>query len=241
MLLLMAFGVAADHELVPLEINLPQPSFSGEPFGYSHPNLEPYAYRSRPPFFVPKGTSNVAGGKPVTSSAPPLHGTLDQITDNAKHYWRDSVVELPEGLQWVQVDLKEEHTIYAISVWHFHERLKVYFCVVVQISNDKDFEVGVSTVFNNDFDDSCGLGVGEDMNYIESYQGRLIDTEGVSGRYVRFYSNGNHKNELNHYIEIEVYGRSKNADKPVGVDAPEAHEPPDFVPLKIELPEPSFM
>ena len=27
------------------------------------------------------------------------------------------------------------------------------------------------------------------------------------GRYVRFYSNGNTSNDLNHYIEIDVYGK----------------------------------
>jgi hypothetical protein len=28
----------------------------------------------------------------------------------------------------------------------------------------------------------------------------------VKGRYVRLYSNGNTSNDLNHYVEVEVYG-----------------------------------
>jgi len=45
------------------------------------------------------------------------------------------------------------------------------------------------------------------LNYIETYQGKLIDGKGVKGRYVRLYSNGNTANKLNHYIEVEVWGK----------------------------------
>ena len=50
---------------------------------------------------------------------------------------------------------------------------------------------GVTTIFNNDFHNELGLGAGKDLNYIETYQGKLIDAKGVKGRYVRLYSNGN--------------------------------------------------
>ena len=45
------------------------------------------------------------------------------------------------------------------------------------------------------------------MNYIETSEGRLVDGKGAIARYVRLYSNGNNANELNHYVEVEVYGR----------------------------------
>ena len=64
----------------------------------------------------------------------------------------------------------------------------------------------MQTVFNNDHDNSSGLGVGKDKEYIEVAEGRLFDSKGVKGRYVRMYSNGNTTNDLNHYVEIEVYG-----------------------------------
>ena len=35
---------------------------------------------------------------------------------------------------------------------------------------------------------------------------RLIEGKGTKGRYVRMYSNGNTANEMNHYIEVQVYG-----------------------------------
>ena len=65
----------------------------------------------------------------------------------------------------------------------------------------------VQTVFNNDHDNSAGLGIGSDMHYVETSEGKLIDAKGVRGRYVRLYSGGNSNNDLNHYIEVEVYGK----------------------------------
>ena len=45
---------------------------------------------------------------------------------------------------------------------------------------------------------------------IETYDGRPIAVKGVKGRYVRLYSNGNTSDELNHYTEVEVYGKPVN-------------------------------
>jgi len=84
----------------------------------------------------------------------------------------------------------------------------VYYDLIVQVAEDTDFLTGVSTLFNNDFDNSLGFGVGEDPHYIETYEGRLIDGRGTVGQYVRLYSNGNTDNALNHYIEVEVYGKT---------------------------------
>lgn len=208
--LAMFFGItstatADDANLEAIEFELPEPFFGGTPIDYWGPNLEPADYRDRPPFLAPKGVENVALNKPVTSSAPPVHGELKQITDGDKHYARTSLVEIPSGVQWVQVDLEKEHAVNAILLWHFHEGNRVYFDIVVQISNDPEFNDGVVTVYNNDHDNSAGLGVGEDKEYITSYQGRLIDAKGASGRYVRFYSKGNTADDFNHYVETEVY------------------------------------
>ena len=45
------------------------------------------------------------------------------------------------------------------------------------------------------------------MNYIESFEGRLVDAKGVKARYVRLFSAGNNANKLNHYVEVEVFGK----------------------------------
>ena len=35
----------------------------------------------------------------------------------------------------------------------------------------------------------------------------VLDAKGKKGRYVRLYSNGNTSDELNHYCEVEVFGK----------------------------------
>jgi hypothetical protein len=107
----------------------------------------------------------------------------------------------------VQIDLGTPGTISAILVWHYHSQARVYRDVVVQISDDPAFAKGVTTVFNSDYANNLGFGAGKDMAYMESYEGKLIDARGTKGRYVRLYSNGNTSNKLNHYIEVEVFGK----------------------------------
>ena len=79
---------------------------------------------------------------------------------------------------------------------------------LVQVADDRDFITNVRTLFNNDIDNSAGLGVGNDMHYIETNEGKLIDAKGARARYVRLYSNGNNIDDLNHYIEVEIYGKA---------------------------------
>lgn len=196
------------EDMVPLKTELPKPQFVGTPVPLNVPNLEPPRKGKRPDFMVPAGTVNLALKKPVTSSTTdPITGTLDLITDGDKEGDEGSWVELGPGKQWVQIDLQKDASIYALIVWHFHSQARVYFDVVAQVSDDPNFSTGVTTVFNNDANNELGLGGGKDLDYIESYEGKLIDAKGVKGRYVRLYSKGNTTNKLNHYIEVEVFGK----------------------------------
>jgi hypothetical protein len=205
---LLAAVTALAEDKVPLKIELPPPLLVGTPVPINVPNLEPPLKGKRPDFMVPVGTTNLAFGKPVTSSSSdPVMGTLDLITDGDKAGDEGSYVELDPGKQWVQIDLQKEADIYAVMMWHFHSQKRVYFDVVVQISNDPKFEKGVTTIYNNDANNELGLGAGKDRPYIETYQGKLIDAGDVKGRYVRLYSKGNTTNKLNHYIEVEVFGK----------------------------------
>lgn len=200
---------AAQGDKEAIKIELPEPFFGGTPLDYWSPTLEPEDYKDRAPYLAPKGTTLISKGKPVTSSAKAaLMGDLKQITDGDKDYTKTSLVELPAGPQWVQVDLQQDSTIYAVLVWHFHEGKRVYFDVIVQVSGDPEFKSGVTTVYNNDSDNSSGQGVGKDKEYIENNKGRLIGIDnGVKGRYVRLCTNGNTANELNHCVEVEVFGQ----------------------------------
>ncbi len=211
----VAIGVAVmagarDAEKVQLRIKLPKPQFTGTPRPIRSPNLEPPRNGKLYPLIeVPAGCDkNLSKGCQVTSSDPaPVVGTLSIVTDGDKEHDAETYVELSPGKQWVQVDLGGEHEVYGICVWHFHGEARVYHDFICQICSDPKFNDGVVTVFNNDHDNSSGLGVGRDKEYVESNQGRPFAVNGVKGRYVRFYSNGNTANELNHYTEIEVYGK----------------------------------
>lgn len=199
---------AQAEEMVPIKIDLPKPMFVGTPQNINVPNLEKPLGKARPPFLAPKGTENVALHKPVTSTDDmPIIGEVDMVTDGDKEAADGSYVELGPFLQNVTIDLEGEYNIYAVILWHFHKQPRVYFDVIVQVADDADFTQNVQTVFNNDIDNSAGLGVGTDMHYVETAEGKLIDAKGVQGRYVRCYSAGNSNNDLNHYIEVAVYGK----------------------------------
>ena len=205
-LLLSTAGFAQNQ--VVLKTQLPAPLFVGTPAPLNVPNLEPPMRGKRPDFYIPSGTINLARNKKVTSSDDnPDVGTLDMIVDGDKDGNEGSWVELGPGKQWVQIDLARSANIYAVLIWHFHSQARVYRDVAVQVSDDPTFRSGVTTIFNNDFHNDLGLGAGKDLNYIETYQGKLIDAKGVKGRYIRLFSNGNTSNKLNHYIEVEVWGK----------------------------------
>lgn len=206
--LLSVSATCSAQDKVPLKIELPKPLFVGTPVPAQVPNLEPARRGKRPDFLVPEGTVLLSAGKTVTASdSEPVVGTLDLVTDGDKAGDEGSWVELGPGKQWVQIDLGAAANIQAIVIWHFHSQARVYRSVAVQVSDDPKFEKGVTTIFNNDYANDLGLGAGKDLAYIESYEGKLIDANGVKGRYVRLYSNGNTSNKLNHYIEVEVFGK----------------------------------
>jgi hypothetical protein len=190
-----------------LKLKLPKPLFVGTPTNLRSPNLQAVTGKSRGPFYVPKGTVLVSAKKKVTSSdMQPVIGELDMLNDGEKAGGDGFFIELGPGPQWVQFDLGAPHALHAILAWHYHSQARIYRDVIVQVSNDAAFKTGVTTVFNNDHDNSSKLGAGKDKEYIEVAEGRLIDPKGATGRYVRLYSNGNTTNDLNHYVEVEVYG-----------------------------------
>jgi hypothetical protein len=201
-----ASGIQAQEKEV-LQIPLPKPMFVGTPRNIRTPNLETITGRPRGPFHVPAGTALLSAGKPVAASDKnPIIGELSFVTDGKKSGEDGYYVELGPMLQWVQIDLGRTQELYAIVAWHYHSQARVYRDVVIQISDDKDFVSGVTTVFNNDHDNSSGLGAGKDKEYIETFDGKLFDPKGATARYVRLYSAGNTANDMNHYVEVEVYG-----------------------------------
>lgn len=200
---------AAAEKTAPIPIQLPKPMFEGTPQNMRVPNLQKPLGRPRDPFLAPAGVTNVAKGKKVASSDDlPVIGEIEQVTDGDKKGADGSYVELGPGLHHVTIDLGAPHEVFAILFWHFHKTPRVYLDVVVQVADDAEFKKNPRTLFNNDHDNTSSLGAGKDMNYVETAEGRLVDARGSRARYVRLYSRGNSANELNHYVEVEVFGRA---------------------------------
>lgn len=194
----------------PLKLELPKPMFVGTPKNIKSPNLRPLRTGPRPAMLVPTGLVNLALKAKITASdSEPVIGDLPMMTDGDKTASSGSFVEFGPATQWAQVDLGAAAQINAIVLWHFHSEGRVYHDVVVQVADDADFTTNVRTLFNNDDDNSSGLGVGKDQEYIDTNEGELIDAKGTAARFVRCYSRGNTSNDLNHYVEIEVWGKKK--------------------------------
>ena len=208
LLSLAVITLFAAEKKVDLKIEYPEKLVKGTEVPKSIPNLEKSRPEGQAPALlkVPEGCENLSEDQEVTSSDDdPSAGDLDMITDadaDGSEY-----VQLKKGLQWVQINLEESKNLYAAHVWHYHSQPRVYNDIIIQVSNDPDFIEGVKTVFNNDHDNSSGLGKGADKNYIEEYYGKSFDLKGIKAKYVRFYSNGNSADKSNHYIEIQVFGK----------------------------------
>jgi hypothetical protein len=177
------------------------------------PSLDRYPYEEEL-LMVPQGTTNIALNKPVScSSGKPLMGELALVTDGSMKCMRGrqlfhADVDLGPGIQYITIDLDALYSVYAIRFWHTYAMNPVYLDIIVQTANDQEFTRNSHILFNNDHDDSIGLGAGAgtDNNYIEYLTGKLVRGNGVKARYVRLYSNGNWGGDRNHYAEVEVYG-----------------------------------
>lgn len=205
------------HEkLVPLVLKLPAPGFRNVPTNIAASSrIEPLSPTPRPPMLVPESVRNIAPASKISSSDSFAHpSTLRKLVDGNKEAEDESSVFLRKGSQWVQLDLGAPYEVFAIVVWHGHDAPKIFHDVIVKVTNESDFLEHVTTVFNNDSDDSSAEGIGYDLEYFETYEGKLIDARGQPGRYIRFHSRGSTESALNQYTEIEVYGRKW---RPIGI------------------------
>lgn len=173
--------------------------FWGNPLYYGNPDIGVYEHQAN--VSVP---ANVALGKPVTSRS--YVNNSARVTDGLSNN-REMYAGLDSGLQWMNIDLGASYQVNRIKLWHYYDDRK-YKDVIVQLSNTPDFSNGVTTVFNNDANNSALQGTGTDAEYNETSAGKEITFNPVQARYVRFWSNGNNLNSWNHLVEAEVYGTS---------------------------------
>lgn len=109
--------------------------------------------------------------------------------------------------QYLTFDLGSEKSINALQVWRNWAGGRTFRDVVYQISNDPTFATNVTTVYNNDANNSLGLGTGSSSEFAETGGGHLVSFTPVQGRYVRLYSNGSSAGVNNEYAEVKVFGR----------------------------------
>ena len=207
--LVLAAGASAADDQAPLEIKLPIPAFMGTPTDIPlNEHIEKPSDKPRPPFLAPKGAQVISLKKKVTlSDKSPINGGAELVTDGNKEAGDANVLEMHRKLQWVQIDLEAPQKVDAVLVWHAHDTPQICKDVIVQVAEDPDFTKNVRTLYNNDYDNTAGMGVGKDKEYFENYEGRLVDGRGEVGQYVRLYSQGSTYTALNRYTEVEVFGR----------------------------------
>jgi hypothetical protein len=210
---------------VPLQIEFPW--FPN----YSRPLDKPPAWvklkkredTPRTPMMVPKDVTNVALHKPVTSSDPePVLGKPEMVTDGKKELWLPDnkynpagVFEVGPGRQYVQIDLGQPCEIFAVVFWlPDYSPEYIYRALVVQVAEDAQFTKGVKTLLNTDRENINGLGKGEDLDSWTTNEGILVAGRRTVARYVRLYSNGSNGDEMNRFVELEVYGRPARAKAP---------------------------
>ncbi|MDG0813374.1 galactose-binding domain-containing protein [Cohnella rhizosphaerae] len=113
----------------------------------------------------------------------------------------------PASPQWIQLDLGQKFRLDQIKVWHFITFDRIYYDVIIQLSNDPTFpSSGTTTVFNNDDNNTAGQGAGTDALYADNAAGKTVNFPLTTARYVRLWANGNQNNNSQHYVEVEVYG-----------------------------------
>ncbi|MFC1498194.1 FMN-binding protein [Verrucomicrobiota bacterium] len=204
-----------DVEILDLELDAVTRATPGWPKNLKMPGNFRGTELRRPPVIVQPSTKLLSREKPVTCSMgkTPILGTLDQIVDGDKRSEEENIVELSPGAQWIQIDLEKTKEISLVVIWHHYKNAAIYNDVVVQLSDDPQFKTNVKTIYNNDHDNSSGMGVGQDTSYAARWWGEIADARGkafnkkVRARYVRVYTADGAGDEPPRFVEISVYGK----------------------------------
>jgi GH18 family chitinase len=160
----------------------------------------------------PPSSPNLASGLSATTNGAfsfnyPASGITDGDLDSSHYTGTGGGVP-----QWIKLDLGQTYSLNKIKVWHYFADSRIYHDVIIQVSNDPNFLVGVTTVFNNDANNSLGQGIGSNSEYVESSAGKDITFSAGNARYIRLWTNGNTVSDGNEYVEVEAYGNTVSAD-----------------------------
>lgn len=145
-------------------------------------------------------SGNLASGASVTGIQAGQAGRVSDGLFGQSHSDYASVTDNNAVL-----DLGGQYYIGGLNVWHYFEDARRYHDVVFEIADNPTFHDS-TIVFNNDADNSLGLGAGSDDEYTERPFGKLVQFAPVPGRYVRLWTHGNSVNRFDHLTEVELYG-----------------------------------
>ncbi|WP_219639653.1 discoidin domain-containing protein [Cohnella sp. CFH 77786] len=176
-----------------------------------------------------KPVANVALGKSVSTNASSTSGEpLSALTDGVKTRDKYVLYGVSTGPKWAQVDLGQAYDVVRVNIrndWGDSQTYRTGKDLIVQLSNDPTFASGVTAIFNNDGDNSSGLGTGNDAEYVEPGDGSgkdILLADPVSARYVRYWANGHVRingtaNAVDTPVEIEVYADPQDNSPPAAV------------------------
>lgn len=142
--------------------------------------------------------------------------SLAKLVDGDRQASNYLLIDATAGPKWVQLDLGESFDVTRVNVLNDFNpsEPRTGRDIIVQLSNDPSFANGVTTVFNNDTDNTAGQGAGTDASYLEPTDGSgktVTLSSPVNARYVRSWANGhvrssnNSVQTVNTPVEVEVY------------------------------------
>jgi len=201
-------GKPGETQWTVIKPDFPRPMFVGSPAPLPElpPNMIEGNYSQEREVRIPRRVSLLSRGVPVTGSDPAPLGEFSWITDGDKQGDDGYFVDLLPGQQWIQLDLGEPRELWLLWIWMYHKTGVIYKDVIIELATREDFR-DARIVFNNDHDDTSGMGAGRDTSWIETNLGRPIRLQGQRARFIRLYSNGRSVDDTNHWIEVEAYGR----------------------------------
>ena len=185
----------------------------------SNPGLGEVAVIAEDPNFKGHLAKNASILARPTTNPHPSHaatGNDQRLFDGVTDSTSPNHIDVGEGSKFIVIDLGGPAMVDGLNVWRYYNDVRQYHDVVYQLSTTSDFSADVTTVFNNDANNSTQQGAGSDPEYREGPSGKPVYFPPVRARYLRLWSSGNTLNNDNHYTEVEVYGlRNLAFGKPV--------------------------
>ncbi len=162
--------------------------------------------------------TNVAYQKTVTAEAGVWMANPQYATDgilNTSYY-----TNLGSGPVYIVIDLGQNYQLGELRFWHYYADGRTYHDVIAQLSQYSNFS-SLTTVFNNDTNNSAGQGTGSNSEYAESSAGKDVAlSTPVTARYLRLWTNGSTVNAFNHCVEVQAFASASPAPTPSATPTP---------------------